>query len=69
MAPTVGPQVFRHPIAAHALCFGAEANWAGLLLNDQSVSLRVRSPHAFDFLAMFGGVLLEFVGQNLRTLV
>jgi hypothetical protein len=38
------------------------------LLDDQSLSLRVRSPHAFAFLAMFGGALLEFVGQNLRTL-
>jgi hypothetical protein len=30
MPPTVGPQVFRHPIAVHALCFEAEANWADL---------------------------------------
>jgi hypothetical protein len=37
------------------------------LLDDQSLSLRIRSPHAFAFLAMFGAALLEFVGQNLRT--
>jgi hypothetical protein len=30
----------------------------------QCLSLRVRSPHAFAFVAMFGGILLEFFGPE-----
>ena len=34
------------------------------LRGPQCLSLRVRSPHAFAFVAMFGGILLEFFGPE-----
>jgi hypothetical protein len=52
------------PNVTWLLRFRAEASWGWPSRANQCLSLRVRSPHAFAFVAMFGGILLEFFGPE-----